>query len=297
MSTVRAASGAALALVLILGGCRDAPPPVAERAIARPALWHVTGPAQAEGWLFGTIHALPQPVAWRTPVLDHALAAADVLVLEIANLDDQSATAQAFERLGRSPGHPPVDDRVAPALRPALDKLMVTAGYGANELTDVETWAAALILARAADPGADSGAGIDRGLIALAGAKPRGELEGAAAQLGIFDALPEPAQRALLSEVVRSAATAPADDARLAQVWARGDVAALAAETHAGMLADPALRAALLVDRNIAWAARIGAMLRGRRHPFVAVGAAHMAGPDGLPALLAAQGWRVVRAQ
>ena len=284
---------AALA-VAALAGCRaqPAPPPP-----AHPALWHVRGPAGAEAWLFGTIHALPQPVAWRTPALDRALAQSDTLVLEIANLDDQSATALVFNQLGRSPGHPPVDERVTPTLSAALARLMVRAGYGASELTDVETWAAALMLARAADPGADSGAGIDRALIALAGTKPRGELEGAQVQLGVFDALPEAVQRALLAEVVRSAATAPAEDARLAEVWARGDIDALARETHAGMLANPELRRALLVDRNAAWAVKLGAMLRARQHPFVAVGAAHLAGPDGLPALLSAQGWSVRRVQ
>ena len=293
MKAWRTVFAGALAAVA-LAGCRaqPAPPPP-----AHPALWRVSGPAGEQAWLFGTIHALPRLIAWRTPVLDRALAASDMLVLEIANLDDQTATALAFNQLGRSPGHPPVEDRVVPELRAALDTLMVRAGYGTSQLTDVETWAAALMLARAADPAADSGAGIDRALIRMVPSKPRGELEGAALQLGIFDALPEDAQRALLAEVVRSAATAPADDARLAAVWARGDVLALTLETHEGMLADPALRNALLLDRNAAWAARIGAMLRARQHPFVAAGAAHMAGPEGLPALMAAQGWSVTRLQ
>ncbi len=291
---MRAGMVLALAAALVLAGCRAAPAPPPP---AHPALWHVTGPDGAQAWLFGTIHALPRPIAWRTPAIDQALAAADSLVLEIADLDDQSATALVFNRLGRSPGHPPVEDRIAPELRAPLGALLARAGYGGSPLTDVETWAAALLIARVADPAADSGAGIDRALIRLAGAKPRGELEGAALQLGIFDALSEDAQRALLSEVVRSAATVPADDARLSDVWARGDVLALTRETHEGMLADPVLRNALLLDRNAAWAGKIDAMLRARQHPFVAAGAAHMAGPDGLPALLAEHGWSVTRVQ
>jgi uncharacterized protein YbaP (TraB family) len=63
------------------------------------------------------------------------------------------------------------------------------------------------------------------------------------------------------------------------------------------MLSDPDLRAALFTGRNRSWSARIAAMLARGEHPFVAVGAAHMAGADGLPAMLAAAGYRVTRVQ
>ncbi|MFT4027335.1 MAG: TraB/GumN family protein, partial [Novosphingobium sp.] len=159
---------------------------------------------------------------------------------------------------------------------------------------DVETWAAALTLAQALAKDASPANGIDRAVIALAGKRPVVELEGTRGQLGIFDALPETEQRDLLAAV----ATEPdrAGDTPAA-AWLEGDMTAIERETHRGLLADPELRQALFTGRNLAWADRIAAMLAGGQRPFVAVGGAHMAGSEGLPALLAARGYRVTRLQ
>ena len=74
-------------------------------------------------------------------------------------------------------------------------------------------------------------------------------------------------------------------------------MATIEAETSRGMLADPELRAALFTQRNRKWSERVAELMQGGASPFVAVGAAHMAGSDGLPAMLAAKGFRVRRVQ
>ncbi len=278
----------AAALLLALGACAQPPAPV------HPALWEVTGPGGAHGWLFGTIHALPRAVAWHSPTLDAALASADRIVVETRDVADPAAMRAIFAGLATTPGQPPLSARVDPALRHALAQLLDKAGLRDDQFAQTETWAAALTLARAASPELDGANGLDRALLAAAPNKPVDELEGTAAQLGVFDRLPEADQRDLLAATVKGD---DADNAGLVQAWARGDMAAIERETRTGLLASPDLRAALLTGRNRAWASKVAAMLSGGAHPFVAAGGAHMAGAEGLPALLAAQGFTVRRIQ
>lgn len=279
----------ALLGALLLAACQPAPK-------ATPALWQVDGPGGQRAWLLGTIHALPAPVDWRSPRIDAALAGADRLAVEVADLD---AGADAFRRLATSPGHPPLSQRVDPALRPQLLALLAAYKLADGHFGTTETWAAALQLNQqgAARTGHDPANGIDRALLNRRGGKPVVEFEGAARQLGIFDRLPEAEQRDLLAEVVRGWPGGADEARRLAAAWAQGDMATIAGFDHTGLLADPQLREALLVGRNRAWLGQLRAMLARGERPFVAVGAAHLAGADGLPAQLAAQGFTVTRLQ
>lgn len=274
---------------MALASCQPAPMKV------HPALWEITGPSGERGWLFGTVHALPRPADWRSPAIDSALANSDRVVLEIHEVTDPAAVARIFKQLATSPGQPPIEARVPPALRPRLVALMKREAVNPAQFTDMETWAAAITLARASAPEDKGSYGLEAAVIAAAPGKPIAELEGATRQLEIFDRLPESDQRDLLALTIQSGDGSPADNPIAA--WARGDMKTIERATHADILADPELRAALLVKRNRDWTGRIAAMLRSGAHPFVAVGAAHMAGSDGLPAMLAAQGFTVHRVQ
>lgn len=277
--------------LLLLAGCSK-PEPV------HPALWLVEGPKGEQAWLFGTIHALPAPVEWRSPRVDAAMGQADRLVLEVAAIEDDAGTARVFADLAQSPGLPPLDQRVAPDLRDDLAEDLAASGVPPAQLDPYETWAAALMLQQAltaSDPG-NSANGIDRA-VARAWNGPVEEFEGAAAQLSIFDRLPEDAQRAMLNAVLREGDERIPTLRELEQAWARGDMALIDQLTTESFAGQPVLLEALLTGRNRAWADRLEALLRSGARPFVAVGAAHLAGKDGLPAMLAARGWKVTRLQ
>ncbi len=261
---------------------------------AHPALWRVEGAGGEQAWLFGTIHSAERPLAWQTPPISRAMEQADMVMVEVANLADEGDVAATFARLAKSERQPPLSRRVEAAERPALTALLDKVGYGDNDFAAMETWAAALTLARLAADESDARNGVDRAVIAAAGERPLVELEGAKRQLGLFDALPEAEQRDLLGAVVMEASHSDAD---LAGSWRSGDMDAIEKETRGGLLADPELREVLFTSRNHQWTDRVIAAMKAGHLPFVAVGAAHMAGPDGLPAMLAERGYSVTRVQ
>jgi uncharacterized protein YbaP (TraB family) len=286
---MRSFAALAFALTLALAGCGE---PAREWPQPSPALWEVSGPGEARGWLFGTIQSLPEGAEWRTAAVDRALAGSSVLVLEIANLDDKEAAKVAFERLATTPGLPPLSQRVPAEDRPALAAFLDRAGMADGDFPHTETWAAAIVLANRAR-GRDPATGVDRELMAKA--RQVEGLETFEEQYGAFDALPPPEQADLLLALAAEAGGQA--DARRVEDWLTGDLASLARDSANGVLADPELREALQVARNRRWAERIAELLARHEQPFVAVGEAHMFGEENLPQLLKARGYTVRRVQ
>ncbi|MDE2435072.1 MAG: TraB/GumN family protein [Sphingomonadales bacterium] len=280
------------AVALALAACHATEP-------ARPALFEVDGPGGQQAWLFGTIHALPDGVKWHSQAIDGALARSDRLMLEAADLDDAKKAAAIFARLGTSPNLPPLRERVSPARRGAFDALLKRHGFSPDQLDGEETWAAALTLNQAlqAESGSEGGKGIDLQLLAERGTKAVDQFEGVEPQLSMFDRLPETDQRALLEAVIDSAPDTAKAMALMQKAWKEGDMGAIAGLDHQDMLADPDLRDVLLVRRNRAWIALLKQRMATGARPFVAVGAMHLVGPDGLVAGLQGQGYRVTRLQ
>lgn len=282
-------------LMLVLGGCSDAPAEEQDSGPPSPLFYEIANADGAvEGWMVGTIHALPDGTSWRTPEITAAIDKADVLLVEVADLDDKAALPKIFTELSSTPGQPPLHRRIPPKMAPALDDLLDRGGMDPAQFASIETWAAALTLAQITAEG-DAANGVDRALIADFAGRPVREFEGARLQLSIFDRLPEADQRALLTAVVRDADSADAQGARLRHAWRSGDEQAIEAASQTGILANPNVRNALLTNRNRSWVAKLLPQLKAEPRPLVAVGAAHLVGPEGLVSLLSAQGYRVRR--
>ncbi|MFN2100732.1 TraB/GumN family protein [Altererythrobacter sp. MF3-039] len=285
------------ALFFWAAGCDTAQQPADPPS---PALWQIeSANGEVEGWLFGTIHALPDDTQWRTETFETTLADAEILVVEVADFSDTAV----FRQLATTPGLPPLSERVSADRRTDLHQMISSAGISETRFANVEDWAAALTLGQIGRD-ADPENGVDQALIKDARNPfkerrpiPVTELEGLYAQLKIFDDLAPQDQRALLHSTIDEYATEENEAAELRQLWLSGDVSALEEAITESMAGSPGLNDALLTDRNIAMAAKVEQMLKDERKYFVAIGAAHLIGETGLPSLLGKQGYRIRRLQ
>ena len=261
-----------------------------------PAVWEIAGADGAvEGWLFGTIHALPADTRWRSDAVREAIAGADLLLVEIAALEDSDSIAATFAFLSHTPGLPPLERRVPPRLHATLATAIADSPYDAQDFTALETWAAAIILARTARSSSDPANGVDKALLRDFARKPIREVEGARTQLGIFDELPEREQRDLLEATLTELSRDDSERQATTRRWLSGDIEGLLDPEAETLLSDPELREALVEGRNRAWLPVLTAQLEQAPRPLIAVGAGHMGGPEGLPPLLRRAGYTVTR--
>jgi uncharacterized protein YbaP (TraB family) len=285
----------ALAGLLPLTACAAEAAPA-----ARPAMWKVAD-SDTIVYLFGTIHLLPEGQGWRTAAMDSALAGADELVLEVANVDDVMASAQAMAKLGMSPGLPPIAERVPEGKRAALRSMIAESGYPEAVFDRLETWAAALPLLGVTFKrlGLDPSLGVERqiGNPFRASGKTVTGLETVEQQLGYFDTLSEDAQRALLLSVVEDSAETRAQFKAMLDAWASGDLKGIERSFDDETQMSPELKAALMSRRNAQWADWLERRMAKPGTVFVAVGAGHLAGRESVQAMLAKKGLKAKRVQ
>jgi uncharacterized protein len=297
-----------LAAPLLLQSC-DMPPAQATLAPAakmqmesRPALWKVTSAKSdsAALYLFGTIHLLPNDAKWQSAALDRAIEDSNSLTIELTGTDDLAAISAVFSAMAITKGLPPLSQRIDQKLLPQLKIAIANANMEEKTINRLETWAAAIRIA--ATTSANIGLGTSNAVepiltarFAGMGKATRG-LETITQQFSYFDQLAEADQRAMLNAILREAKQ-PAQTERLIAAWLNGDQDAIAKQSKTGIMALPKLRDVLLIKRNQIWTDQLSRYLDRGERSLVAVGAMHMAGKQGVPALMARKGYVVTRIQ
>lgn len=288
---------------LSLAGAAPAPAPVAHHAApsrAHPGLWKVQD-KDTTLYLFGTIHALPDKLQWRTPAFDRAFGSADQLMIEVGNIDDQQAVGAALMKAGLAAGLPPILERVPAQNRPALQAAIADSGFPPAAFDRMKTWMAALVLTTVEFKriGLSADQGAERKLVAewKARGKSVDGFETAEQQFGFLDGLSPDAQRKFLIGAADKPGEAKAQFAKMLKAWEDGDVAGIAASFDDETNMSAELRDVLMKRRNARWAEWLAARMRTPGTVFVAVGAGHLAGPDSVQAMLARKGLRAVRVQ
>lgn len=268
------------------------------RAQDRGVLWRVEQGGRTS-WLYGTVHAAYRDWMLPGPQVLAAVRASDRVALELDLLDP--AVGQALVAAMRQPPNAPP---LPPALERRLDaqRTAACAEAGLAELRP-ELQVVSLAVMAAQWDGIDAAYGTDFVLAGLARGlrKPVVSLE-----------TPEQQMQALTSDdPVRTVAAVEAGLQALeggsvrgtlrtlVQAWSDGRTQLLENYGSWCQCMDTAEEREdfdrLVTGRNPGLADAIAAQHRAGQRVFAAVGALHMVGPQGLPTLLAARGFRVER--
>lgn len=283
---------AGLWAALLLGACAGTPAPVtvAEPPAPAPALWKVAD-EDTTIYLFGTIHVLPEDLAWFEPHIAGALAASDELVTEIET-GDAAAMGTLVAEKARLPEGQKLRDLMTDEQRKAYDEVMVSLGLPVDSLDGYEPWYAGvnLSLIPLLVAGYDPEHGVEAVLQERAPATARrAALETAAYQLGLFDSLPQELQLEYLHEIVAAVPSINGEIDRIIATWLAGDATALAGLMNAEET-DATLYQRFIIDRNVHWAVWIDDRLDRPGTVFMAVGAGHLAGQGSVQEQLEARG-------
>lgn len=273
--------------------------------LAAPAaavpLWTAEAPdGRGTVLLMGSMHML-RPAHHPLPdAVQAAYERADRLAMELRP-DDllPPASRAALARVGISAPGRTVDELLDGKQRTRARALAQAAGLRLESFAGVEPWFAALTLYAGAlvASGYDPALGLDRrlGERAAEEGKPVQALETLDEQLQLFKTLPVDTQRHMLLKTLEELPGAAAEADLLATHWRAGDTDALARRLQDDFEGYAMLRARLVGDRNRAWLSDIEGLSRQPGTSLVVVGALHLVGPEGLPTLLRARGYRVSR--
>ncbi len=290
-----AAAVFALAL-LCFSGAASADERVGKIA-AHPALWTVRSTASTV-YLFGSIHLLPANLSWRTPQIDRALDAAGTFVFEAPiGGTGRAEIADFIRRNGSLPKGTTLRALLSKKTLTDYEHALALAHLAPAALDGDRPWLAALILDvaylqqlhyLAAD-------GVDQQIFALAQTEKKAVryFETPTQQLSLFMPKNKKLEMAEFEIGLREFQSEQNGIGAMTDAWGAGDVKTVGRLMNKDLEHEPGAKKLLIDDRNRAWIKNLDEMLAAPGIYFVTVGAGHLVGRAGIPALLRAQGYRV----
>jgi uncharacterized protein YbaP (TraB family) len=282
-------------LPLVLGLLFGAP--VLADTIAHPSLWHVKGP-QGEVYLLGSVHILPPGVHWRSPAIEAATARADVFVFEVPT---DGKAIQQLQGLVAANGQLPQGESLRASLHAEaqadFDTAVAASGLQAAAIDHERPWLAGLqmMFTQIAKQGFDRDNGVDTQLLADAvkAGKQTRYLETIDQQFALLAPDDRKLELDEFESGLKDLRDVSAEIQPMVDAWGAGDQKKLDVLVNGDLDEFPAARKALLDDRNARWLPQIEAMLGEKHTFFITVGAGHLTGPQGIPALLRKAGYTV----
>lgn len=285
---------AAAWLLLGLTGSALAQNETADTESARQGrLWQVSGPGIEPSYLFGTMHS-EDPAVTRLPdEVQRVFGQADRLVLEMV-MDE--AAMLAIAQAGLFETNRDLKDVLPVQLYRRTVEAMTNYGVPESVLRRHKPW---MVFSTLMLPTPRTGLFLDMKLYQQASGRkiPVSGLETAAEQIAVFEQMSMPDQVAILKDTLDHLDTLDEYFARMRRIYLSGDLDALARFSDSMMEdIDPGLvgrfNQRFITTRNHRMTERMKQYLE-QGNAFIAIGALHLPGEEGVLNLLQEAGYRV----
>lgn len=266
------------------------PDPAAE--FSKGILWQVTAPNGKTSHVFGTIHVDDPRITNLHPSINQAIARSRSMTLEL--VPDPQTLQASMGRMFFTNGQT-LRQAVGDKLYQEAVKAMAGHGMPAQMVDIMKPWAVMMTLSV---PKQTSGEFLDLKLYHIATQRnmQTHALESYEEQLSVFDDMSPTDQKKMLSHTLADLGQLPAQFEKLRIAWLARDLAALEKISDEQLPADdPAaerLMSNLLDKRNRKMLQRMQPRLN-EGNAFIAIGALHLPGKQGLLTLLEQQGYKV----
>ncbi len=277
--------------------------PVAAEKAAGPAMWRLSD-ADSEIYLFGTFHILPPSLDWTSATLDEAMTGTPITMTE-ADTDSpesQAKMAALVQELGLNPPGVTLSSQLGPERAKRMGLAAEKIGVPMAALEPMRPWLALLSLAVGAmqAEGYSSEAGAESIILGRAAAQKDkiAHLETAEFQIRALASLSNEEWLADFERSLEQIADFKGFSKRTLEAWRTGDLDSIDKEMIGPMRESaPGAYKTLMVDRNTNWVSQIEEIMSGSDDIFIAVGAGHLIGEDGVVEMLKRKGYAIERVQ
>lgn len=266
-----------------------------------PPLWEVQS-GQNRIYLFGTIHVGRDDFYPLPPAVESAFRDSDILALEVDPNNQQEAMTAVMAAMYTPPDN--IENHLPPELLTRVASLCASYGLPFDQLRQMKPYLLMFTLTNVeyGKLGFSPEQGLESHFAQRASidGKHLVALESMTQQMQMLDQLTPELQTAMLNITVDEISNDKVSTlvSEMIDAWRSGNVEALGAVLSSEENELPDALAAqfhrkFISERNLVMAQKVESLLQSGKRAFVAVGALHMFGVDGIPATLAAKGYKV----
>jgi len=270
-----------------------------QEKVSKNTLWRVNSEENSV-YLLGSLHLLKRENYPLNAQIEKAFNDSEILVLEVdmKSMTDPSTQQMILSR-GMLPQGDSLDQQISLETYELAKEKTQTLGLDISAFKQFKPWffAMTLTVVKLQALGFNPQDGLDTYLFSRA--KEAGKqilgLETFKQQLGMLDTLSTVNQDKLLGQTFKELDILENEMDIIIKAWSSGDIKVLESTMLKSFEEYPVLFQKLIIERNKTWIKKIESFLKNKKNYMVVVGAAHLAGKQGIVELLKKKGYAVIQ--